>query len=128
MHFPSTELELLQQGMDIGRGQETGSLSQKHNQTRNSYNSPLCEERQFMVPSSPREHVPTSTVSTTDLQWAKYCLDLFQGALSPNAHCDAPSFPRGIMPYKDKMPPGNATQPRHLFPLPNVVQPFRSHN
>lgn len=81
-----------------------------------------------MVLSSPREHVPTTTVSTTDLQWTKHCLDFFQGALSPNAQCDAPNFPRGIMPYKDKMPPGNATQPRHLFPLPSVVQPFRSHN
>lgn len=37
-----------------------------------------------MVLSTPREHVPTTTVSTTDLQWTKYCLDFFQGALSPN--------------------------------------------
>lgn len=81
-----------------------------------------------MVLSSPREHVPTTTVSTIDPQRTKHCLDFFQGALSPNTQRDAPNFPRGIMPYKDKMPPGNATQPRHLFPLPNVVQPFRSHN
>lgn len=81
-----------------------------------------------MVLPSPREHVPTTTVSTIDLQWAKHCLHSFQGASSPSAHCDALNFPRGIMPYKGKMPPGTATQPRHLFPLPNVVQTFRSHN
>lgn len=52
-----------------------------------------------MVLSSPREHVPTTMVSTIDPQWTKHCLDFFQGALSPNAQCDAPSFPRGIMPY-----------------------------
>lgn len=134
MHFPRTEPDLFLQGMDTGAGQETGSPlpCPKSTVRQETALIHLSVTRRTwgktVVLSSPKEHVPTTTVSTTHLQWTKYCLDFFQGALSPNAHCDAPNFPRGIMPYKDKMPPGNATQPRHLFPLPNVVQPFRSHN
>lgn len=53
--FPSTKLELLWQGTDTGAGQEPGSPlphPQKHNQTRNSHNSPPRDQKDTRKDSS----------------------------------------------------------------------------